>query len=240
MNRASDDAGRSVYEQLTSGVQLPLPAIPTPILAAIADAIVAAWMRIPEHQAATADEPHLNAMMVTQLNQLREQDQLLETLIAAVVRGETINYDGSRLEKRPDLSIILTNGVRARDFPLALESKLIDAVRGKTVALYCKNGLKRFVDGDYGWARTQGLMLAYVRDGSTIAGHLSPFLDQRSRKNPDILCTVSLPTSTSSSVADQAESRHRRRFRYPDRAPDDDPGPITIRHIWVNNPRMST
>src|SRR3546814_4030189 len=79
---------------------------------------------------------------------------------------------GSRLEQRPDLSIHLT--ARTRRFPLIAEAKIIDATRGEH--LYCSQGLRRFLNGKYGWGAREALMIAYVRDGTTIATRLKPYL----------------------------------------------------------------
>lgn len=234
MTNAPAPAGRAVYEQLTAGVQLPLPPIPQFVLEVIAESIFTAWLNTPQDQIGRADEAGLNAMMETQLNQLADQDEQFQMLVAAAVRGkETINFDGTWLEKRPDLSLILTNGVRARDFPLTIECKLIHKATKKGVSLYCNKGMKRFIDGDYGWARQESLMLAYVRDGSSIKTHLEPYLGRHFGKANDIFCTTTLPVPTGSSAA-QAISKHRRRFRYIDRAAQDDPGPIAIEHIWLD------
>lgn len=224
--------GQSVYEQLTEGVRLPLPPVPGFVLDIIAEAIDTAWHNIPPGQAQTADEAGLNAMMETQLNQLTDREQTLRMVVTHVARGkETINFDGTALEMRPDLSIILTAGIRARDFPLATECKLIDAKSGKGVALYCQNGVRRFVDGDYAWARREGLMLAYVRDAGSIQTQLCPYLIRHTEKVPDPFGTEVPPVPVASG-SDQAVSRHRRRFAYPDR-PLDQPGPISIRHVWL-------
>jgi hypothetical protein len=231
-------AGRSVLAQLTEGVPLPFAALPRVLLTRIVSGIVTAWRDIPEEQTRTADEAALNAMMETQLNRLAEQNEELRTLVAAVVRGkETINFNGVSLEKRPDLSIILTNGVRERDFPLPLECKLIDTSARKGIDLYCNNGLKRFVNGDYGWARREAIMLGYVRDGSRIAVELNRYLARKQATAVDPYCTEVLPVPVGSQV-DQGQSRHCRQFRYLHRSPNDEPGPIEIRHIWLEAPRL--
>lgn len=204
------------------------------MLDVIAEGILAAWRNIPQDQIATTDEAWLNAMMETQLNNLADTDDKFQMLVTVAARGkETINFDGSPLEKRPDLSLFLTDGVRARHFPLTIECKLIDHATRKGVSLYCKKGLKRFIDGDYGWARQEGVILAYVRDDSAITTQLEPYLTHHFGKTQDIFATATLPVPIRSST-DQAISQHHRRFRYLDRAPQDDPGPIAIRHIWLD------
>ena len=46
---------------------------------------------------------------------------------------------------------------------------------------YCDDGLVRFVRGDYAWAMQEAMMLAYTRDGRTIAGHLIPEIAKADR-----------------------------------------------------------
>jgi hypothetical protein len=229
------DTGRSVLAQLTAGVPLPLPALPSVVLQVIVSGIVTAWKRIPQDQVIAADEAALNAMLEIQLNGLLRSGGRLGALVAVVVRGkETVSFDGRHLEKRPDLSLVLTDNAYARDFPLVAECKLIDRRAKKAVDLYCKNGVSRFVGGEYGWARPEGIMLAYVRDGSTIATVLSPYLARCSESVIDPFCTVVLPKPVGAE-ADQGDSEHFRPFRYPERFPASDPGNIRLRHLWLSS-----
>lgn len=76
-------------------------------------------------------------------------------------------------------------------------------------------------------------MLAYVRDESTVAKSLTPFLDRSLKSERDNFATRRLPNPVGKG-ADQAESTHDRSFRYVEKAPNDCPGTIAIRHIWVN------
>jgi hypothetical protein len=151
--------------------------------------------------------------------------------VSAVARGrETISYDGSHLEKRPDLSIYLTN--RSRSFPLIVECKLLDARSGKRVDLYCDDGLVRFVRGDYGWATREAFMLGYVRDGSTISSCLIPFLAHSQAAGPDDYRTRSLPVPTAETTMQLARSSHGRKFEYIGRNTVS-PGEIEIWHLWI-------
>ena len=134
------------------------------------------------------------------------------------------------LEKRPDLSIHLTD--RNPSFPLIVECKLIDASSDKRVKLYCDDGLLRFVRGDYGWATREAFMLAYVRDGSTISSCLGPFLAQNREKQPDIYLTDVLPEAVVESDIYLARSSHNREFRYIDQSRGS-PGAIAIWHLWI-------
>jgi hypothetical protein len=171
--------------------------------------------------------------MEIRLNALIETDDLWALLARNVARGkETISFDGSHLEKRPDLSIYLTD--RSPSFPLIVECKLIDVQRRKTLDLYCKDGLLRFVRGDYAWATKEAFMLAYVRDDSTIFGRLTPFLDECRAKQPDVYLTDVLPELISESAMHVARSFHNREFRYVGLS--NGPGAIAIWHLWIAAP----
>ncbi len=232
MSRDAVANGRSALAQLTEGTPLPLPVLPPHVLASIVDGIHKAWSQVPGEQARNAAEPALNAMLGTQLNRLIDRDHRLRMVVFVVHRGvESVNYDGSKLEKRPDLSVTLTAGIRARNFPFTIECKLIDEAARKTVDLYCKKGVKRFVDGEYAWARPEAAMLAYVRDGSRVVPDLSTHLERRAAQDDDPYRTQRLPDGGNKGPP---RSTHGRCFRYPDRSPGDDPGPITLLHIWLD------
>jgi len=81
--------------------------------------------------------------------------------------GKVRSYDGRRLDLQPDLtfyplrgSIPTTNTVFAGIFA---ECKPVDSNHPVTSA-YCKDGLARFIRGDYAWAVDRALMVGYVRN----------------------------------------------------------------------------
>lgn len=221
---------------LTRGVELPLAALHEEHLSFIADIVALAWGDLASNQAgtlATGSEAEINALLEARLSRLLDEDPLWAQLVLTVARGkETVNFNGANLEKRPDLSIFLSG--RSRAFPLVVECKLIDAPDGKSGALYCNNGLSRFLTGEYGWPGRDGFMLAYVRDQSTIESCLLPLLAVSRAATPDPFAVRDLPVASGHSVLDLATTRHNRAFRYLSRvAPADDPGPIAIWHLWL-------
>ena len=132
------------------------------------------------------------------------------------------------LEKRPDLSILLS--ARALRFPLIAEAKIIDSTKGEN--LYCSQGLRRFLNGEYGWGGCEAFMIAYVRDGSTIAGRLKPYLAQSAQATN--YAVQNAPIAISTGGCDAARSRHGRSFLYSHMAPPaNDPGPIAVWHLWL-------
>lgn len=180
----------------------------------------------------SGEEAELNSLMELRLTALLDESGPWSQLVYSVARGkEMLSFDGSHLEKRPDLSLWLTN--RSPSFPLNIECKLIDSKSAKRVKRYCDEGLVRFVAGDYAWAGREAFMLGYVRDGSTIASCLDPFLVRSRTLSMDPYCTSALPESISQTIKGLARSSHRRTFRYLGGA-NNDPGPIEIWHLWMD------
>ena len=220
--------------ELTQGLSLPLAPLHKMHLVLIAEVLTLAWNELLVERGSTllsGGKAEVNALMTTRLNALLEEDALWSQLVRNVTRGtETISYDGSHLEKRPDLSIHLT--YRRPSFPLIVECKLIDASSKKTIKLYCAKGLARFLRGEYGWATREAFMLAFVRDGSTIWSCLEPFLAKARTLQPDMYLTEALPEPMGGSGMHLARSSHSREFCYVG-PPQNLPGAIAIWHLWI-------
>ncbi|MGO8747029.1 MAG: hypothetical protein ACLQNE_13660 [Thermoguttaceae bacterium] len=156
---------------------------------------------------------------------------------SVVRQGQAANFDGTRLTKSPDLCFKLRNDDRERRMALSeydalfVECKPVDATHSAGHD-YCDLGLIRFVRGDYAWAMQEGMMLAYVRAGRTIAGHLLPALNERNRMTS--LAVVELPKPCRTPGDAHAEpihiSKHRREFSWPDKKGK--ATNITIYHLW--------
>jgi len=219
--------------ELTRGQSLPLAPLNEVHLRFIAEVLTHAWNGLLIDRRSillSGDETEVNSLIETRLNALLDENDLWQLLARGVARGrETLSYDGSHLEKRPDLSIHLTD--RSPSFPLIVECKLIDAESRKTIDLYCDDGLLRFVRGEYSWATREAFMLAYVRDGSTISSCLEPFLAKSRTRQPDTYRSDSLPESMWESDTHLARSSHNRDFRYVGRSHS--PGSIAIWHLWI-------
>lgn len=226
---------------------LPHPRLGLPVILLIRRVLLRALelLRAQNFQLAAASEDEVTAALRSVItNNLRESGSVAgfskRTYEPVVRQGQWANYNGAILTKTPDLCFQLRHdesGPRPviREFDaLFIECKPVDAthsVGGK----YCDDGLIRFVRGDYAWAMQEGMMLAYARDGRTIAKHLIPAMSEFARM--DSLKTVQLPEPSNSpfaaaSAATEAVhvSRHRRGFQWPHskgEATD-----ITIYHIW--------
>ena len=250
MSPLAPRSSASQVEALTKGVRLPLPAIEPEHMDVILETLQAAFHDVAADHKMTliyGDEAEINALMEARLNALlihtEPEDSPDETSIAvlwrqivnAVARGkETVKFDGERIEMRPDLNIFL--GFGHPSFPLVVECKLIDRHSGKSPRLYCDNGVVRFLRGEYGWAAREAVMLGYIRDRSRLVSALGPLLsptDSANRYTVRQALQARKPPPP-----DIAHSVHERRFRYLDRLPpDDDPGEISIWHLWMPVPQ---
>lgn len=224
-------------DELTRGLDLPFASLQQEHLEVISEVLALAWSDLLQSCPTvllTGSESEVNALMETRLCALLDEHVLWAQLVRSVSRGkETVSFDGGHLEKRPDLSIHLS--ARNPSFPLVVECKLIDTSSGKGQDLYCKKGLARFLSGEYGWATREAVMLAYVRDRSTIASCLTPLLTADLNRSPSLYAVAEPPAAICLGTLDLALSRHGRNFRYPDRtAPHDDPGDISLWHLWLN------
>lgn len=155
-------------------------------------------------------------------------------------QGQVANYDGTRLTKTPDLCFKLRDD-EAEPRPvlsvydaLFIECKPVDATHAAG-SKYCDDGLIRFVRGDYAWAMQEGMMLAYARDGRTIAKHLLPAMSDSGRKASLASETLPAPVPHRTAIATRTSeaihlSRHRRDFVWPD---SKGPAcPIDVYHVW--------
>lgn len=221
--------------ELTRGVQIPLDVIDRDILEVVVEGLERAFNDILASAPATVltgTEAEVTALLEARLNSMVGEDPIWSLLVFSVVRGkESLSFDGTHLEKRPDLSIYLTD--RHRNFPLVAEAKILDSASGKTEILYCQNGVRRFLDGEYGWGGREAFMLGYVRDGSTIDAKLKPYLAAPSAASKTF-ATLAGPDVMTGGHHDRARSSHNRGFVYLHLAPaPNKPGPIDLWHVWL-------
>ncbi len=89
---------------------------------------------------------------------------------------ELTNVDGKHPDKKPDLVFSLQRDkmpVLSSHDAVFAECKPVNKVTHKILPKYCKDGLIRFINGDYAWTMREGLMIGYVKDGLTIHEHLA-------------------------------------------------------------------
>jgi hypothetical protein len=193
---------------------------------------------------ASAQEDQITAALLAIIeNDLRQTGSVRgfdrHTYEAVNRQAQVANYSGARLAKTPDLRFKLRQdemeprGLSEYD-ALFVECKPVDASHA-VGGNYCDGGLIRFVRGDYAWAMQEGMMLAYARDGRTIAGHLIPAMSGPKRMASLAVAQLPQPClhrdAAGSSRAETIHlSQHCRAFPWPDekgQATD-----ITIYHLW--------
>ena len=221
--------------ELTQGLDLPLPVVKESHLIIIAETLARAFKDILDRHpeiVMSGTEAEVTALLQSRLMSLLEEDLFWSQLVLSVSRGsESLSFDGSHLEKRPDLSLALSNRDR---FALVIEAKIIDHSHAKTVRLYSDNGIRRFVEGEYAWGRREAMMLAYVRDASSIGMTLNPFLSEDMGKEQRDYLTEAPPIAIDGASEQVAYSRHQRSFTYVNRDPPAHlPGPISVWHLWL-------
>lgn len=227
---------------LTRGQRLPLDPISGEHLDVIIETVSRVWRGLLDERSqiiADGDEAEINALMESRLNCLWNTDPLWSQLVTSVARGkESLSFDGMHLEKRPDLSIYLTG--KHPSFPVIVECKIIDHASGQGVDLYCSKGIARFVAGEYAWANREAILMAYIRDDSSVEDHLSPFLAASARRVPDPWQTNRLPEVATGLRSIVPSSHHSRAFHYPSPISAAAPGSIALWHLWLNRPDWSS
>ncbi len=222
---------------LVSGVKLPLEPIGEEFLDIVVEGLTSAFedaRAAAPTTVANESEAAVTALLETHLNRKIDEDPFWGTLVASVGRGtESVNFDGTKLEKRPDLSITFSE--RSRRFPLIVEAKIVDHQSGKTSKLYCDNGIERFLNGDYAWGCQEAFMLAYVRDTSSQLSTLQARLLPTNNSVELPYATLEGPSKRCTGGGELAITRHSRAFNYPCQpAPDHKPGDIHLWHLWLS------
>lgn len=158
----------------------------------------------------------------------------LSLLQCAVGEGNVRNYDGSKLDKQPDLTFRPIRGlVPCRNtVPTAIfiECKPID--RNHPVpSVYCGAGLIRFINGDYAWGVDRAMMVGYVRNICSLPGGISTALvDAALISQMELVGGLQVlpPTALGDAVC---QSTHNRQFQVPDMTYP--VGQIIINHLWL-------
>ncbi len=221
----------SHVDNLIRGHILPQPALSRSVIKAILDVLTDSWaevcIRYPDEVA--KPEVDVSKHLVLAFNHRCGQDIRLKRAVSKAIAGpEMLNFDGTSLQKRPDITVEWRSN---RLSPLIVECKLLDEPSRKTLDLYSKKGILRFIDGEYAWSEQEAVMVAFVRDNSKVSGlsvHLNEVQDELK------LLVEEMPSNiTEESVRAIATTRHGRNFIYPLR-PGILPGSITLWHLWLD------
>jgi hypothetical protein len=209
--------------------RLPHPRIPLRVLLVTHLALVKAFELLRADSRfllATAKEDEITRqlqwIMENRLLRCNEVPGFDTRRIKNVVRApEVTNYDGQHPAKKPDLVLFLLKRESLTILPshdgIFAECKPVDDDHpiGRD---YCDGGIKRFVNGDYAWTMQEGMMVAYVRGGRTIAKDLAPVLASANRHTD--LGSPSVPVVTRGSLASGNSealqtTSHQRSFAWP-------------------------
>ena len=224
-----------IYDEITADVTLPLVQLTESQFVLLIEAIIIAYGYVEGQYSKSEfydfDEHKINTLMKIRLNLMIRSDIQLRYFLNHVTHDEPVPYSvGGSNKKRPDFKFYLQE-LQFINFPIVAEAKILDENGGKTVQLYCTNGILRFVLGEYGWDSRGAIMIAYVRDGSNIFSSLRKFLEEPNSISK--YAVNELPVEVSSFSEDVAVSIHDRLFNYP-KGQENSPGPIKLRHIWLS------
>ncbi len=245
--RAQGTAGFFTLGVRPDQYDLPHPRIGLPVILHLRRVLLRAFAKLRDRgfPLATEREDSVTEQLFNVLeNDLRQTGEIggfNSTFYEHVVRhAQVTNYNGQKLAKTPDLSFKLRDAgaerrpvVSSHD-ALFVECKPVDAGHAAGTA-YCDDGLIRFVNGDYAWAMQDAMMLAYVRNGRTIAEHLTPAMAASNRRAAlGIVRPLEVCPGPAAAPCAEAEAvhvtQHRRDFPWPDGkglATD-----ITVYHLW--------
>lgn len=175
------------------------------------------------------NEVELNTLLQMQILTDLKKEVNQRRKIDFVIKGQEFpNQDATKLEKRPDLTFFLRT---IPYFTLIFgEAKILDKKNNKTIARYCTDGISRFVDGDYAWINSDAIMIAYVRDGSTINPALKEYLKLES--NSKLFKVIGFPVSVSVVTGDVSTTQHQRVFD-PIESHGITSSQIKLWHIWL-------
>ncbi len=157
-----------------------------------------------------------------------------QTFVTGNREAKLRSYDGSHLDKMPDMTIELIGAVgiyKPTQNRLFIECKPIDS--NHTVGQhYCDKGILRFVCGEYAWTMTSALMVGYVSGDYTIVPKLSVAIVARKGSLPVSSEPKVCPRTVSTPFSEPVQiTSHGRTFQYvetSEQAPD-----VTLRHLWL-------
>lgn len=213
-------------------------------LRAIELALREAWQKIQRHAAqskeiVSAHEERITHLLREMLHDLWASGGI-EGYNPAIFERPHIGAEFPALSaiklKKPDIVFGLCgnprpgtgNGLYDQIF---VECKLI-AKPKPTVATYCVDGLRRFVNGSYAWAMREAMMVAYVRSGEKLPVALEHEI-VKDHQQEALNTKAKLQLCTLTKVEPRVYiSVHERCWSYLDTRGI--PGPIEIRHLWLD------
>ena len=222
----------------THGIEyiLPHPQIPQRTVLLLCKVIKRAWHLLEEMPPSdfilqSADEDTITQMLVEIIeNRLRKSgdvDGFNCALFGKVTREPKItNVDKKHPDKMPDIFFDLKRDqlpILSDQDGLFVECKLVNS---RLFSWYCKEGLIRFVNGDYAWAMQDALMVGYAK-GRYSFTKLASVLDGGKK-------SVALKTTNHFALDEYAiyRSNHNREFEWPESRGQ--ACPIMVSHLWLS------
>lgn len=158
----------------------------------------------------------------------------LSELQTSVREGNVRNYDGTHLDKQPDLAFRpirkLISGGNTVPTAIFIECKPIDA-QHPIPSTYCRAGLIRFVNGDYAWGVDRAMMVGYVRNVCNLPGGLSTALAAPTLNREMALSGKLEGLQNTASGDTVCQSTHNRNFQLPSMVTV---GQIVVNHLWLH------
>lgn len=215
-------------------------------LRAIEQALRTAWNMLHKNystarELSIAKEERISHLLRDALNKIREKKSGgirgydCATFERPQVGAEIVTPDGKI--RKPDIVFALSGTPRpgvsnGMSDGIYVECKIIQSGTKKNVAAYCRDGIHRFVEGSYAAWMRDGMMVAYVRSSQSLPADLDKTLRIGTMK--DYLASDGELRRCTLTMIDPRVyiSVHRRDWSYPDS--DQYPGPIEIRHLWLD------
>lgn len=232
---------------------IPYRDFPDLLKEAIEDALREAWKTVPIEAVAQgiplddADETPINRLLRDELEKLRTDPsrpipQFNDEVFQCITESEGLpDCTGKPFDEntgKPDFMIRPIKppaGVaRSGTYGMYVECKIIErGHKSRTVASYCREGILRFVKGDYAWVMSSAMMVAYLRRSKASAPHsLAKYLMESTAEDFEVETYPQLnPLRTNQNPPHAYQSKHRRstalvgHLKRPI-------GPIEITHLW--------
>ena len=221
----------------TEGIhfELPHPSISERVILLICEVIDTAWHLLEQYPpanfslvASTENEitAKLKEVIENRLRMSGEVPGFNKKTFGKMVRDSKIsNYNGEHLDKMPDMFFDLKRedyAILSEHDGLFVECKPVDKDH-PILSCYLKEGLNRFVNGDYAWAMQEALMIGYSNSKNS-QSKLAIGLDN---SNSAFLNTVSHSSLDSNHIY---KSQHNRNFEWLDNYGK--VCPIKVYHLW--------
>lgn len=215
--------------------------IPDSLVRVVADMVAVAWkqllLKYSNEELCEFVEDAITERLYMILGEIdadpAEELREITSLQSPVREGSIRNYNNEHPDKKPDLAFRPMKGYlgtvrNTATAAIFIECKPIGQSRpiGST---YCKNGLIRFVNGDYSWQVNRAMMVGYVRNVSYLpSGLKTALIDPAMRKL--LGCSGILSQEKSTITGDKVWSTsHTRSFDLNGEAVAD----IQVDHLWL-------